>query len=76
MTVEQVGTDAEVGGEEGAVAAEEGDLPGGVVDIAKHLQHVPQLAPHVESQVARPEVVVHPFARAELAVVAHVHGAG
>ena len=41
MTVEKVGADAEVGGEEGVVAAEEGDLPGGVVDIAKHLQHVP-----------------------------------
>ena len=41
VTVEQVGTDAEVGGEEGVVAAEEGDLTSGIVDIAEHLQHVP-----------------------------------
>ncbi len=37
VAVHQVGTDAEVGGEEGVVAAEEGDLPGGVVDVAEHL---------------------------------------
>ena len=41
MTVEQVGADAEVGGEEGVVAAEEGDLTSGIVDVAEHLQHVP-----------------------------------
>ena len=41
MPVEQVGTDAEVGGEEGVVAAEEGDLTSGIVDVAEHLQNIP-----------------------------------